>query len=123
MGREVGSAGIRAAASPPGSRELGCGTNPGAKREASDSAEVTQSQEHGPGFPPWIVLPPEEHRGFNILSTAQHGKRTERFAFSTDAALAMGSQLPLPPEPSPALRKQAQMSLPNILMSRYILHS
>lgn len=72
-------------------------------------------------------FPPEEHQGFNILSTARHRNRTERFAFTTDAALAIASQLPFPPEPSPALQNRAQMpastSLSNILMSRYILHS
>lgn len=69
----------------------------------------------------------EEHRGFNILSTAWRRNQTEHFAFTTDAALAMVMQMAFPPEPSPALhhqvQKPARASLSNILMSRYILHS
>lgn len=85
-----------------------------------------------PNSPPCIFncldhASPEEHQGFNILSTAQHRNRTERFAFTTDTASAIVSQLPFPPEPSLLHSKNAQMpasvSLSNILMSRYILHS
>lgn len=66
-----------------------------------------------PNSPPCIFncsvhASPEEHQGFNILSSTRHGKRTERFAFTTDTAVALVSQLPPQPAPRSDTRHRRQ---------------
>lgn len=59
----------------------------------------------------------EKYQGFNILSTGWCRNKTKHFAFTTDAALAIVSQMVLPPKPSPILQKKKKPTNANQCIS------